>query len=213
MKKGFIVAFLAFSMAAMAQTVTPLSVELSSFNLDSLRTLYITEPAMYRASLEVLEQSVNRDMAAVTKAKKELKDEQAHAKELTNALKAAGKMVAKLKSLYGQEEKELKSMQKTVEKQQKAVGKYKELNQETREGYQDFLRAQDKGLSYSLRDIADRQRAIADLEASVQKGQTRLQTFQQEIAQKAADLNVFDTQLKTRMTTLKNEQKAAKKMQ
>ncbi len=213
MKKGFVLAFLVMSLAVSAQTVNPLTIELGDFNLDSLRTLYSAEPTMYRASLEVLEQSVQKQLDAVALVKKEIKAEQNHAKEVANSLKVASKMTAAMKKLYSQEEAELKAMQKTVDKQQKTFAKQKDLNQDTRDSYNLFLENEQKELSYSLREVADRQRAITDLETYVQTTQGQLQNFQQEITQKTASLVQIETELKTRMTTVKAEKKAAKGLQ
>ena len=161
MKKGFVLAFLVMSLAVSAQTVNPLTIELGNFNLDSLRTLYSAEPTMYRASLEVLEQNVQKQLDAVALVKKEIKAEQNHAKEVANSLKVASKMTAAMKKLYSKEEAELKAMQKTVDKQQKSFAKQKDLNQDTRDSYNLFLENEQKELSYSLRELADRQRKDA----------------------------------------------------
>ena len=104
-------------------------------------------------------------------------------------------------------------MQKTVEKQQKTFAKQKDLNQDTRDSYNLFLENEQKELSYSLREVADRQRAITDLETYLQTTQGQLQNFQQEITQKTASLVQIETELKTRMTTVKVEKKAAKGLQ
>ena len=109
MKKIFFIAFMALGMSAMAQHVTPLSIELAEVKIDSLRTLYVTEPTMYRASLEVVAQSLAKNAEDIKAAKSELKVEQAHAKEMGNSLKEATKMAASLKKLYAKEEGELKS--------------------------------------------------------------------------------------------------------
>ena len=117
-------------------------------------------------------------------------------------------MTAAMKKLYSKEEAELKAMQKTVDKQQKSFAKQKDLNQDTRDSYNLFLENEQKELSYSLREVADRQRAITD-----QTTQGQLQNFQQEITQKTASLVQIETELKTRMTTVKAEKKAAKGLQ
>ena len=213
MRKGFILAFMALSLAVSAQTVKPISVQLPAFQLDSLRTLYVSEPTMYLASLRVVEQGLLKNLDEVAAIKKEIKAEQAHAKELASSMKMATKMTATMKKLYAQEESELKSMQKTVDKQQKAFSKQKDLNQETRDSYNAFLENEQKELNYSLRDVADRQRAITDLDAYVQKGQGLLQGFEQQITQKIAALNQIEQEIKSRLTTIKAEQKAAKGMQ
>ena len=120
MKKSiFVVAFLALGLSAFAQHVTPLDIRIADVRIDSLRTLYVSEPTMYRASLEVASQTLDQNADQLKAAKAEFKDEQAHAKEMANSLKEASKMTASLKKIYSQEESTLKGMQKTVEKQQR----------------------------------------------------------------------------------------------
>ena len=73
MKKILFLAFMALGMSAMAQHVTPLSIQLAEVKLDSLRTLYINEPTMYRAALEVVAQSLAKNAEEIKAAKAELK--------------------------------------------------------------------------------------------------------------------------------------------
>ena len=213
MKKLFFIAFMAVGVSAMAQHVTPISFEIADAKIDSLRTLYINEPTMYRASLEVVSQNLAKNAEDLKVAKAELKAEQAHSKEIANSLKSASKMTASLKKLYAKEESELKSMQRVVEKQQKTLNKQKELNQESRESYLQLLEKQQKELGYSLREVADRQRAIADLESTIQNGQTGLQSYIQETQQKAMKLAQMEALYKERLNIVKAEQKTAKTLQ
>lgn len=210
MRKIVLMAFMALSMTAFAQNVTPLTIQLAEVKLDSLRTLYMAEPAMYRASLEVVAQALAKNAEEVKSARAVLKDEQAHAKEMGNSLKEATKMTAALKKIYSKEEGELKAMQKTVEKQQRKLNGQKKLNQEARDNYTQMLEKQQKELGYSLREVAERQRAIADLETSIQNWQTQLQAYEQQVIQKATELTRIEAQLKELTTTLKAEQKFAK---
>ena len=212
MKKYFLVALLALSMSAFAQHVTPLSIELTEFKLDSLRTLYLAEPPMYRAALNMVAQSLEMDAAAVNEAKTQLKVERAHSKQIATSIKEATKMTNELRKLYGKEESELKSMQKSVVRQQETINRQMELNVETRENYIQFLAKQQSELGYALREAADRMRAITDLETSIQKGQTALQTFNHEIEAKAKDLTSIETELKQRQAAVKAELKTAKTM-
>ena len=213
MKKIFLMAFMALGMSAMAQHVTPISFQIADVKLDSLRTLYINEPTMYRASLEVVAQNLAKNAEDLKAVKAELKVEQAHSKEMANSLKEATKMANSLKKIYSKEEGELKSMQKVVEKQQKTLNKQKELNQATRDSYLLFLEKQQKELGYSLREVADRQRAVSDLESAIQNGQTTLQSYIQETQQKAMDVAQLDALYKERLAILKAEQKTAKSLQ
>ena len=213
MKRIILLAFTAFSMSLMAQHVTPLSIPFSEVRIDSLRTLYISEPTMYRASLEVAAQQLSKTSEAIKAAKAELKTEQAHGKEMTKSLKEASKMVASLKKLYSKEEGEIKSMQKVVEKQLKTLNKQKELNQESKDTYTKFLEKQQKELAYCLRDIADRQKSVADLEGAIQTRQNGLQTYIRETELKANDLAQIEAKHKSQVDAVKAEQKAAKNMQ
>ena len=212
MKKCILAAFVALSMSAFAQHVTPLSIELTEFKLDSLRTLYLAEPPMYRAALNMVAQSLDMDAAAVNEAKTQLKVERAHSKQIATSIKEATKMTNELRKLYGKEESELKSMQKSVVRQQETINRQMELNVETRENYMQFLAKQQSELGYALREAADRMRAITDLETSIQKGQTALQTFNHEIEAKAKDLTLIETELKKRQAAVKAELKTAKTM-
>lgn len=205
-------AFMALSLSAFAQHVTPLSIEIADPKIDSLRALYIAEPTMYRAALEVAVQALAKNAEEVKAAKAELKTEQAHGKEMGNSLKEALKMAASLKKLYTKEESELKSMQKVVEKQQKTLNKQKELNQASRDSYLQVLEQQQKELGYSLREVAERQRAVADMETAIQNSQTDLQSYIQETQQKSFDITELENLLNQRLALVKAEQKTAKTM-
>ncbi len=212
MKKFFLMAVLALSMSAFAQRVTPLNITLAEVKLDSLRTLYLAEPIMYRASLDAVAQALEKNDKEVKAAKTELKVEKQHAKEMGTSLKKAESMVASLKKLYGKEEDELRNMSKTVEKQMKTLGKQNELNDETRNQYRSFLEKQQQELNYSLRDVAERARAISDLETSIQNAKSNLSQFEQQANLKESELKFLETQLKERQKLVKEEQKAAKSL-
>ena len=75
MKKIFFMAFVALSVSAMAQQVTPVNITLAEFKVDSLRTLYGSEPIMYRASLDAVAQALEKNATELKTAKAELKSE------------------------------------------------------------------------------------------------------------------------------------------
>lgn len=212
MRKFFLMAVLALSMSAFAQRVTPLNITLAEVKLDSLRTLYLAEPIMYRASLDAVAQALEKNDKEIKAAKTELKVEKQHAKEMGTSLKKAESMVASLKKLYGKEEDELRNMSKTVEKQMKTLGKQNELNDETRNLYRSFLERQQQELNYSLRDVAERARAISDLETSIQNAKSNLSQFEQQANLKESELKFMETQLKERQKLVKEEQKTAKSL-
>ena len=156
MKKLFLFVFAALSLNAMAQHVAPLNITIADVKLDSLRQLYLQEPLLYRAALDVVANQLSANASELKDAKKELKAEQGLAKEMDASLKNATKVSANLKKLYEKEEKELKDMQKSIEGQQKTLRKQKELNAELRSNYLVLLDGQMKDLGNSIRDIAHR---------------------------------------------------------
>jgi len=213
MKKIFLMAFMALSVSAMAQKVTPVSITLYEVKLDSLRALYMSEPIMYRAAMDNVALELDKNANEIKATKAQWKVEQQHAKERANSLKEAANMANSLKKLYAKEEAELKSMQKVVEKQQSTLGKQSELNDETRESYVAFLDKQQKELGYALREVAERARSISELETQIQNSRTDLQDFEQQVNSKAAEIAQLEAELKTRQASVKAEQKAAKSMQ
>jgi len=211
MKKILLLALVAMSMNVLAQHVNPLNIKLVDLKLDSLRTEYANNPTMYRASLDVLAQGLAKNAEEIKTAKAELKAEQAHAKQVDASVKEARKMTTALRSLYSKEENEVKKMQTSVAKQQEAISRQTNLNKDSRDEYVKFLTKQQEELSYALRDVADRSRAIIDLETAIQKGQTAMHNFVLETEVKATEIKNLETELKTRTAALKAEQKNAKK--
>lgn len=212
MRKIVLTAMLALGMVAIAQKVTPVEIQIADVKLDSLRTLYMNEPTMWRASLEVVGQQLSKNAEELKAARNIYKEEQKHANEMDKSIKEAKKMTAALKKLYGKEEGELKDMQKTVEGQQRTLNKQRELNQETREAYLAFLEKQQKELGYAIREVAERQRGISDIETSIQNQQTQLQSYIQQVQQKNIELSQLEAQLKQKQEALKVDQKTAKTM-
>ena len=212
MRKIVLFAFAAMSMVAMAQRVSPVTIELAEVNIDSLRTLYMAEPTMWRAALDVAAQQFAKNAEDLKTARAEFKTEQKHAGEMEKSLKGASKMAANLSKLYEKEEAELKAMQKTIEGQQKTLNKQRDLNQESREAYLAFLEKQQKELGYSIREVAERQRGITEMETAIQNEQTNLQSYVHQVQQKGLELDKLEAELKTRTEALKADQKTAKTM-
>jgi len=210
MRKILLFAFVCMSMSVLAQHVTPLNIRLTEVNLDSLRAMHRTEPRVYRTALDVLEQGLMQNAEEIKAAKTELKAEKAHAKQLDASLKEASKLAKALSKLYDKESGEVKALQSAVTKQQEEISHQTALNKETRELYLRFLSKQQDELGYVLRDVADRQRAITDLENSIQKGHSIRHNFVLETEVKAKDITALESQLKSRMAKIKNEKKSAK---
>ena len=212
MKKVFLLTFMALSMTAMAQQITPLTVEVIEPKLDSLRALYASEPQVYLATLNSLQKQMDANSKDLKTARSVLKQEQDHAKDVESFLKDAGKTAETMKKLYAKEEDELRDMQKTIEKQQRSLGKATELNKQTRDAYQQLLEQEQKDLGYAIREVAERKRAIADMETQLQNSKTRLQNYVNDVEQKANALDQLEAEWRTRNDQLKAELKYAKSL-
>ncbi|MBO7457892.1 MAG: hypothetical protein J6T80_01385 [Paludibacteraceae bacterium] len=213
MRKVFFFAFMALSLTAMAQHVKPLTIQIADPRLDSLRTVYSAEPTMYRAALDVVAKDLMTNAGELKAAKAELREEQNHAKEIDNTLKEAAKTVSNLKVLYSKEEAELKSLQRTIEQQQRSVAGKSSLTKDARDNYVQTLDKHQKDLGYALRELAERQRSMADFETTIQNATTSHQAYWLEVNQKAADLAALEQLHKDRVAIVKAEQKTAKNMQ
>lgn len=212
MKKIFTIALLALGMTAVAQNVTPLNIQIPELKFDSLRSLYISEPSMYRASLEVLVGQYAEVDRQIKTAKTELKAEQDHSKAMSLMIKEANALADDLIKLYTKETAELKSMQKNIEKQQKTLAKRVALNEKSRDTFSKVLDREQTQLNQSLVAVAERQRDMTDQLNQLQNMQTQLQGYESEIQKKSMEITQLETIYKERLAALKAEQKTAKSL-
>ena len=212
MKKIFTIALLALGMTAVAQNVTPLNIQIPELKFDSLRSLYISEPSMYRASLEVLVGQYAEVDRQIKTAKTELKTEQDHSKAMSLMIKEANELADDLIKLYTKEAAELKSMQKNIEKQQKTLAKRVALNEKSRDTFSKVLDREQTQLNQSLVAVAERQRDMTDQLNQLQNMQTQLQGYESEIQKKSMEITQLETIYKERLAALKAEQKTAKSL-
>ncbi len=115
----YIFVALALCGAGYAQHVTPLNIHLMDFSLDSLRIVYSADAPMYRAELGRIQNVQDANEKAISQARRELKDEKGHAKDITAYLKERESVITSLQKAYETEQKALSSMQSSIEKTQK----------------------------------------------------------------------------------------------
>lgn len=212
MKKLFLLAFVSISMTAMAQHVNPLSITIAEINLDSLRNAYLAQPTMYRASLEVVAEQLEQNAQQIKSATQELKQEQAHGKEIARATKEANKNLTAILKQYDKEETEKDALLVMIEQQKKKLGRQDKLNPQTSEYYEQMINDQQQILEQSLKDLEIRKQQVEQLLEAWQTLQLKYQIYNQEIEKKAFDLAQTEVLLKERMKILKEEQKAAKSL-
>ena len=211
MKKAFVLALLAVSVSVMAQKVSPIDFQVPNPNLDSLKTMYQTEPSMYRAALEKEEMKFADVIKHIKATKEEMKTEQNIYMSMSTALKDATKTTANLKKIYEKEAAELKTMQKSIEAQQVILANNPNLNAETRDSYSALLETEQQDLGYALREVNDRQMNIGELEIKLQNMQTRLLTYNADLHRKGHLIKEMVTLCKERLAAVKAEKKNAKK--
>lgn len=212
MKKLFIIAFVSLSMATMGQHVNPLSINVAEINLDSLRAAYLAQPTMYRASLEVVAEQLEQNVQQIKSATQELKQEQAHGKEIARATKEANKNLTALQNLYEKEESEKDALLVMIEQQKKKLTRQDKINSQTTDYYVQMLNEQQQIVEQSMSDLKIRKQQVEQLLEEWQALQLKYQTYNQEIEKKAFELAQTEVLLKERMKILKEEQKAAKSL-
>lgn len=212
MKKIFIIAFVSLSMATMAQHVKPLAIQIAEINLDSLRAAYLAQPTMYRASLEVVAEQLEQNAQQIKSATQELKQEQAHGKEIARATKEANKNLTALQNLYEKEESEKDALLVMIEQQKKKLTRQDKINSQTTDYYVKMLNEQQQIVEQSMSDLKIRKQQVEQLLEEWQALQLKYQTYNQEIEKKAFELAQTEVLLKERMKILKEEQKAAKSL-
>lgn len=212
MKKIFIIAFVSLSMATMAQHVKPLAISVAEINLDSLRNAYLAQPTMYRASLEVVAEQLEQNAQQIKSATQELKQEQAHGKEIARATKEANKNLTALQNLYEKEESEKDALLVMIEQQKKKLTRQDKINAQTTDYYVQMLNEQQQIVEQSMSDLKIRKQQVEQLLEEWQALQLKYQTYNQEIEKKAFELAQTEVLLKERMKILKEEQKAAKSL-
>lgn len=212
MKKLFIIAFVSLSMATMAQHVNPLAISVAEINLDSLRAAYLAQPTMYRASLEVVAEQLEQNAQQIKSATQELKQEQAHGKEIARATKEANKNLTALQNLYEKEESEKDALLVMIEQQKKKLTRQDKINSQTTDYYVQMLNEQQQIVEQSMSDLKIRKQQVEQLLEEWQALQLKYQTYNQEIEKKAFELAQTEVLLKERMKILKEEQKAAKSL-
>ena len=212
MKKIFIIAFVSLSMATMAQHVSPLSFQIAEINLDSLRNAYLSQPTMYRASLEVVAEQLEQNAQQIKSATQELKQEQVHGKEIARATKEANKNLTALQNLYEKEESEKDALLVMIEQQKKKLTRQDKINSQTTDYYVKMLNEQQQIVEQSMSDLKIRKQQVEQLLEEWQALLLKYQTYNQEIEKKAFELAQTEVLLKERMKILKEEQKAAKSL-
>lgn len=210
MKKTLLfAAFVAVSMCAIAQHVTPVTVKLTEYNLDTLRQAY-PAPADYLVEVSKIQVALETNGKELKAVEKELKDEQNHLKNLQTGCKDAAKSLATLEKLYTQEQKTLTQMQKTTNDQYQKAMKNDKIERSSKNMFLDMMEAQKENVDYSLREVDGRLRAVMDSKERLTKVDASVTNYEQEVRTKEIDLKQMIANHKTLLDRIKVEVKTTK---
>lgn len=211
MKKSILaLAVLAMSMGLSAQHVSPLNIELVQFSLDSMRTQYANNLAMYKSELQRIQDVQDANKKALSDAAKELKDEKIHAKDVAAYLKQKESTYTSLQKLYNSEQDKLCDMRETIEKQTTRIQKTTRLTSETRDNNRKELEAEKSNIERSIKEVEGRLKNIAKIIEKLPDEQEALAAFNLEIQNKETDLKQLQATQKTNASTIKAELKTVK---
>lgn len=211
MKKiGLIFASVALCTTLNAQHVTPLNINLPDFSLDSLRTVYAADAPMYRAELERIQNVQDANDKALSQARRELKDEKAHAKDVVAYLKERESAIASLQKACETEQKALSDMQSSIEKTLKKVQKSSLLNRQSSDARTTALQGEKKEVIRLQDELVARQKRLTAMLDRVRADQGELATFNMAIQNKEVDLTQLENTLKVRKESVKAELKNVK---
>lgn len=211
-KVFFVIAYAALTLGMNAQHVAPLNIQLTEFNLDTLRVRYVNDKQMYSTELQHIVLLQDAEQQAIKEAWKELKDEKAHAKNVASCLKDVNNSITNLGKSAEKEIDVLKGMIRSIEKQQKDVRGLKKLKPETRDEYIEYLETEKRYLNVMLDNLTSRQKELSNALTGAQVKEAALNAFNLEIQQKELDLKQLETTSKARAEQIKAEQKIVKEM-
>lgn len=211
-KVFFVIAFAALTLGMNAQHVAPLNIQLTEFNLDTLRVKFVNDKQMYSTELQHIVLLQEAEQQAIKEAWKELKDEKAHAKNVASCLKDVNSSITNLGKSAEKEIDVLKGMIRSIEKQQKDVRGLKKLKAETRDEYIEYLETEKRYLNAMLDNLTSRQKELSNALTGAQAKEAALSAFNLEIQQKELDLKQLETTSKARAEQIKAEQKIVKEM-
>lgn len=211
-KVFFVIAFAALTLGMNAQHVAPLNIQLTEFNLDTLRVKFVNDKQMYSTELQHIVLLQEAEQQAIKEAWKELKDEKAHAKNVASCLKDVNSSITNLGKSAEKEIDVLKGMIRSIEKQQKDVRGLKKLKAETRDEYIEYLETEKRYLNAMLDNLTSRQKELSNALTGAQVKEAALSAFNLEIQQKELDLKQLETTSKARAEQIKAEQKIVKEM-
>jgi chromosome segregation ATPase len=194
-----------------AQTVTPLNITPTYFELDSLRSQYGESLNTYLSELQRIQAFQTNVSNQIKETEKQLTEEENLLKGVSGFYKQSIKLLEELLRSNEQEVKRLQDVINYMDKQQKEIHKSTRINATTRNLYMDTLTVNKRQLEDIVRDIEMQVETITAQKIRIEALSQGINTLDLDIKNKQIDLNQVTEVHKTRMDTIKNEIKNVKK--
>lgn len=194
-----------------AQTVTPLNVTPTHFEMDSLRSNYGESLNTYLSELQRIQLFQTDVSNQIKETEKQLIEEEELHKSISGFYKQSIKTLEELLRSNEQELKKLQDVIAYVEKHQKEIHKSTRLNTTTRNLYIDTLMVNKRDLEDMVRTIEKQIEVITAQKIRIEALGQGINTLELDIKNKQIDLNQVKEIHKIRTDTIKNEIKNVKK--
>lgn len=209
MKKSIILVLFALLTVSMsAQHVTPLNIQLTELNLDSLRKQYSGQA--YLLELQRLDKLMKEDSKILNDAQKQLKAERNHHKKMMTFIEKAEAGYKNLQALAQKEIAEFDKLKDNTDKQLKDLNSSDELNQETRTKAVEQLQIQRRALEAMINATLNRQSQLANQPVQLQQMRTDFMVFNNEMTNKETGIKQMEATLKANRDVIKAEMKNVK---
>ena len=209
MKKSLIlVFFLAVTISLSAQHVTPITLKLTEFKLEELRSQY--EGNAYLIELDRLDKLLKEDSKVLKDAEGQLKDEKDYYKQMCSFVDKSESSIKNLQSLTQKEYDEFNNLKDNVDKQLRALSSTAQINPETRTKTSESLQEQRRGVDSLINVTTQRLTQLANHMVQIRQMRTGLMVFHSELTNKETDLKQLGITLKNRREIIKAETRTAK---
>lgn len=209
MKKTIIFSLFALlTLSLSAQHVTPITIQLTELNLDSLRKQYSGQS--YLLELQRLDKLMREDSKLLNDAQKQLKAEQNHYKKMMSFIEKAESSYKNLQALSQKEIAEFSKVKDLTDKQLREVNTSDELNQDTRLKAVEQLQIQRRALEATINATTNRQSQLANQPVHLQQMRTDFMVFNNEMTNKETSIKQMETTLKANRDIIKSEMKNVK---
>ena len=193
-----------------AQHVTPIAINLTPVQLDTLRAQYKDQPQAYLMELRRLDDLLKSDTKALKDAQLQLKAEREFHKQLNGYIDKAETSFKNLLSVSQKELDEMNKLKENMDGQLRFLNSTSLLNNESRSKATSALQEQRKEMEAGISAAMKRQTELNARMSELQKMRTDLMVLNGEVINKETDLKQLEITLKHRRDIIKEETKIVK---